>query len=214
MSSPVSPSARFLKILAPSISSGTIAVTLAVSVVVTVLTPYFYKGSYLEQYGEILVKTRGEMNETYAMISRELNSSELVGNIVIFCLWAIMGFAVYYLLLSLLSLVIDVMRFASLLGYGSSNNKSIVMEAGERLALRVLGIVSLGVFLVVVFLVALPAILTLIAASFSSSYVLGAVYLTASVLFLAAIVHIVVVLLRVIFLRTRLIFQPYDSIES
>jgi hypothetical protein len=210
----MSRSARVLKILAPSFSSTTISLLGAVSVVVFVLTPFFYRGSYLEQYGEALVKARGGLNESYTVISQEINSSELVGNIVIFCVWAVVGLAIYYLVLSLLSLVFDVMRFASLLGYGSRDNKSIIMEAGERLALRVLGIVGLGVFTVFALQIAAPAILTLIAASFSSSYVLGALYLIASVLFLTAIVHIVVVLLRVIFLRTRLIFRDYDSVES
>lgn len=214
MSSAAPLSVRALKIIAPSFLSGFVSLVSAVGVIAWVLIPFFYVGSYLERYGEVLVKARGGIVDLYAFITNELNSSDLIGNITIFCVWAIVGLAVYYLVVALLSLVIDLIRFADILGYENSDKKSIVTEASERFMLRTVGIVCLGVFAAVVFQLIVPVILTLIAASFSSPPLMAAMYLIASVVFTMAVVHIIVVLLRVIFLRTRLIFRDYDSINS
>lgn len=214
MSSTASFGARTLRIIAPSFLSGLMALLAAAAVIFTVLTPFFYKGSYLEQYGELLQRSKGGPRDIYAFLTRELNSNELVGNIVIFCVWAIVGFALYYLVLSLLSLIVDIVRFANLLGYEKSEKRTIIIEASERLITRIFGVVGLAAFVIVSLEILIPGILTVIAASFSSPLLFSVLYIIASVLFLATIFHVVVVLLRVIFLRTRLIFRIYSSTDS
>jgi hypothetical protein len=205
-----------LTVLAPSFLSLFVSLIAAVALIAWVLLPFFYRGSYMERYGEVLISARGDRDifGVYAIISSELNSSDLVGNIAVFCVWAIAGLAIYYLIVSLLSLVMDLVRFAQILGYENSDKKSIVIEAVERLTLRTLGVVGFGMFVAITLQLIVPAILTLVAASFSSLSVMAAVYLIASVVFTMAVLHIVVVLLRVIFLRTRLIFRDYNNVDA
>lgn len=201
-----------LKVLAPSFLSGLVSAIFAVSVIAVVLTPFLYEGSgYFAQYGEAIRVYEGTWQEIYSKISSQLNSSELVANVVIFCTWAAVGFAVYFLILSLLSWFIDTVTFANLLGFKNSDKKTIIIQAFEQFALRTFGLICLVLFLVFAFQVLMPAVLVLLAASISSTPVFGALYIIAAVVFLTAAFHVVVVLLRTIFLRVRLISWMYDT---
>lgn len=197
--------ASSLEILAPSFMSGSIAVIFSSTVMAVILIPFVYLGEYLEQYREAIHLYSGTLLETYMRISERLNSSELVANIVVFCGWAVVGFAVYYLVFSLLSLFIDVMTFAQLLGFKNSDKKTLIVQAFEQFAVRTFGIASLALFLWFSFEILAPVVPTLVAAAMSSSPFLGALYILSAAVFLSAALHVVVVLLRVIFLRVRLI---------
>lgn len=200
-----------LIILAPSFLSGLASVIFSVSVIAAVLTPFLYLGSYLEQYRQAISIYSGNLQETYGRISEQLNSSEVVANIVVFCAWAVVGFAVYYLVLSFLSFFINVVTFTQLLGFKNSDKKSIIIQAFEQLLVRTAGLAALALFLLFAFQVLVPVVPTLLAAALSSPPVLGAVYVLAAAVFLIAGLHVVVVLLRVIFLRIRLIPWMYDT---
>ncbi len=194
-----------LEILAPSFLSGTVSVIFSVTVISVILMPFLYLGEYIEQYREAIRLYTGSLWQTYERIAHQLNSSELVANIVIFCTWAVIGFAAYYLILLLLSLFIDVMTFAHLLGFKNTDKKTFIAQSFEQLAIRTFGLICLALFVWFAFEILAPVIPTLVAAALSSSPILAALYFLAAAVFLSAAVHVVAVLLRVIFLRVRLI---------
>lgn len=200
-----------LRLIAPSYFSGFVSVLLSVSVIAVVLTPFLYKGSYLERYGEVVRLYPGGWGDTYAKIGSQLNTNELVGNIVIFCAWAIVGLAVYSLILAFLSLFINAVTFANLLGFKNTDKKTLIMQTFEKLAVRIFGVVCLALFLVFVFQYLVPLVLTLVAAAFSSPPLIGSLYVLAAGVFLSAALHVVVVLLRTIFLRVRVVSWMYDT---
>lgn len=201
----------FLNVLAPSFLSGFVSVLLSIAVIGVVLTPILFKGSYLEQYGEAVKDNPGDWYATYVQITNELNSSEAIANIAVFCAWAVVGFAMYYLVVSILSLFVNVVSFAHLLGFKNTDKKTLVAEASVHLLIRTLGIIGLALFLIVTLQLLVPAILTIIAAAFSSSLIIGALYILAAGVFIWAILHIIVVFIRIIFLRVRLISWMYDT---
>ena len=167
--------------------------------------PFLYLGEYVEQYRQAIRLYSGTLLQSYERIAGQLNSSELVANLVIFCTWAVVGFAVYYLVLFILSLFIDVMRFAHLLGFKNTDKKTLIVQSFEQLLIRTLGLICLASFLWFALEVIAPVVPTLVAAALSSSPIMGALYLFAAAVFIGMTVHIIVVLLRVIFLRVRLV---------
>ena len=194
-----------LDVLAPSFMSGTVSTLVSTTVISIIVTPFLYLGDYVEQYREAVRLYSGTLLRTYMRIAEQLNSSELVANLVIFCTWAVIGFAVYYLVLALLSLFIDVMTFAHLLGFKNTDKKTFIVQSFEQLAIRTFGLVCLALFLWFAFEVLAPVVPTLVAAALSSSPILGALYFLSAAIFVGVAVHVVIVLLRVIFLRVRLI---------
>lgn len=205
---------RFLYFVAPSFMSGLVTGLIAVIITVTVLTPYLYRGSYLEQYGEVLRRYPGGWTDTFRSISNQLNSNELVANISLFCAWAVVGLAVYYLFLMFLSMMSAVLNFRSLLEIRGANRREIIIGATERLAVRVGGLIGLALFAHVSFAFLVPVILTLIAASFTAPWVWGVLYIGAAVAFLLAALHVAVLLLRLIFLRPRVILWMYQTSDA
>lgn len=194
--------------------SGLASLIFSTAIIVAILTPFLEVGTYLEQYRRVITMYSGNLQDTYWRISEQLNSSELVANIVIFCTWAVVGFAVYYLVLALLSVFIDVLTFAHLLGFKNSDKKSIILQACEQLAVRTAGLAALALFMLFAFKVLVPVVPTLLAASLSSPPLWGAVYMLAAGVFLVVGLHIPIVLLRVIFLRVRLISWMYSGSDT
>lgn len=208
------PIAQIMQLLAPSFLSGLIALVGAGLAVATVLTPYMYRGSYMERYAETLRAYDSGWGDTYRQIGDQLNSSEVVANASVFLLWALFGFAFYYLGLSVLSWFINLTTLMRQLGYRHTDKKSLVVLVAERLAVRAAGLLGLALFLGVTFNIFVPAILTVIAAAFSSPWYLGAFYVMAGIVFLAGIIHIVVVLLRIVFLKIRLISWMFEASDA
>ena len=205
---------QFLRLVSPSFLSGTVSLLLAVGIVIAVLSPFLYKGSYLEQYGEAVRSYPGTFMQNYETIATQLNSSETVGNISIFFSWAIVGFTLYYLGLLIISLFINITTFSNILGYKNTDKKSFIRWAFERLAIRVASSFGLIAWASFGFYAVVPVVLTLIAAAYSSSIFMGGVYIIASLVFLAVSFHVSVILLRLVFLRPRIIswmYQPSDA---
>lgn len=194
-----------LEVIAPSFMSGMASAIVSISAIGIILMPFLYLGEYVEQYRQAIRLYSGTLLQSYERIAGQLNSSELVANLVIFCTWAVVGFAVYYLVLFILSLFIDVMRFAHLLGFKNTDKKTLIVQSFEQLLIRTLGLICLASFLWFALEVIAPVVPTLVAAALSSSPIMGALYLFAAAVFIGMTVHIIVVLLRVIFLRVRLV---------
>lgn len=211
MSTTASVRDQVLYIISPTFFSGLVASAVSFALVLYVLVPFLYAGSYFEQYINIARNSETSVSSAYSSLSTQLNSSEIVADIVIFSVWAAVGLTIYYTVLALLSLVINLSRLTDLLGYDGDSDKSIAMQFAERLLIRIAGIAGLVIFLWFVLDILAPLCLALIAASFATNIVFGALYIVSATVFLVCSVHVITVLLRIILLRTRLIFSRYSA---
>lgn len=192
-----------LNILTPSQTSIITAFIVAITAAVAIIGPIVYKnaGFYLYfQYPELRSST---IQNEFEMATTVVNQSRFAADFAVFILWAIAGLVSYAIVVSIHNGFKNLQSFEHELAALGANRPRVVTEQLERFGIRIAAIG--GVYLLYVFFmkIQLPYLIQLMRSSSDVTHlVAGGIVVIASVMMTW---YVVVLLMRFIFLRTRLL---------
>lgn len=199
-----SPHHIFLRLLQPSWYGGLLTLLFSIAVVATLVVPSFYKGSLADIYFETASSQSGIFTD-YDRLSQGIESSNAVGNAAVFVAWALVGLAVYYVVLSLVKAASDSIHFIQLVEYFKVGRRRIVAETLIRLLVRLGAIAGLYIVYKLSIGTLIPYILYFTHKALYVSVLQATLYLVFAFLLLALTVHALIVLVRLLLLRYRII---------
>jgi hypothetical protein len=199
-----------LKALTPSSFSVLLCTLITLAIVGGTIGIYSYKGSGLEQE---VIQYRGQKAQTqnnnfqdyFAVEKSNVSTNEFLGNIPLMVFWGVVGIAVYFLIISVAAGFSQLSFTTHELDYINVERTKILKEIGLHLSVRVVAGLSLLVLLRWFLAILLPYVLSLSRIAANAIITLnGIVYTVVAASLLWGFAHILTVLLRLVFLRTRI----------
>lgn len=187
----------------PSIGGSAVSLFLLVLLgFVFILSSFTENGYIREAFSQVAV------NETaanrYQQVSLAINSSELVGNAVIFAVWAVIGLVLFNLVWVLMSSKRSISELARLFVIRHRAQEAF-QERAVQMTIRVAALILLIGLLILFVTWLLPYLIT----AFDTTLLVGPIEYAAAIisvwLVLVACGHLAVVLLRCMLLRYRLL---------
>jgi hypothetical protein len=200
-------SLRSLQVLIPSRIEIALACLLLGIITFALVTPSIYKGSDVETYFNYIEKNPTKLQTDYAGVSQQVNSSPLAADVSVFALWALAGLAGYGIVESIIGLFMNLKRFREELDYANTDRSAIIIDSLAHLLVRLIATLALYLLILFIFSRLVPYVLLLI--HHPSPYEnLTAIGVLAGLTFVVLVTfHALTVLLRLVFLRTRLFFS-------
>ncbi|HEY0965538.1 MAG TPA: hypothetical protein VGE13_03605 [Candidatus Saccharimonadales bacterium] len=163
----------------------------------------FDKDGYLTQYFNTL---RGEMalGDQYVLLSNQINSSGLAGNLAVACFWAAAGLLGYYLIYYIFISGRQLGEFVNDLKQKGIDKVGLIEYRFAAIGIRVGAIVGILMSLLFTQRVLLPYVLAIFNISQSTPVLDRLPELAAVVASMLLVFHVFVVLMRLATLRTRL----------
>jgi hypothetical protein len=157
--------------------------------------------------GAAVLQTIADSGSTF-LASHSLSSTNtVVQDLPVFVLWACVGAIVYFLVIDSARLLGEVGELKRQMGYVHSDRRALTWDYAERLGIRLLGLLLLFVSFMLILKMSLPyalATAVTVGTSFGPSSLLFAVV---GALLLLISLHLFVVSLRLLLLRTRIIAE-------
>lgn len=186
-------------------------VVISLATVVVLLTPSLYKGSDFARYFESLQLRESSLYEDYQHVSNVVNGSEFAADTSVFVVWMVIGLLAYAIVLSVVKLIASIVRFIQDEEYFKADRERIAREAFVHLMIRVVAAAGLYSFYRLMMPYALSYIFVFAHAALTSSWLEGIWYVLLMSVVIAACVHTVVILLRLVTLRVRVFFDRYAA---
>lgn len=152
-------------------------------------------------------------SSAFEQLSEKLNSNPALADISVFFIWAIVGFLVYCLISFVWQLVSKELRFFEELASPKAHRRLLIKEALLTLLVRVGATVALLSLAGLMRDFILPEFLTLTYSVLSLPPLEAALSFAAGIALLLLSLHVFVILMRILLLRTRIFFTK-DSIAD
>lgn len=194
------------KVLQPSWLSGLIDIAVSVALVVGTLISATYSSSGL-RYLIDQEKQRAQQNYApYTPLPDHFSSNQLLGDIPLLIFWMGVGLVAYWFMSAVLVAWRDAAELKEELDYVHVDRRALVRQAAERLGLRAIVLIGWVLYIAFTLRVLLPYILALATAAKGAGSALPAIGFGLLAVGLAALVlHIHLICLRLLWLRSRLI---------
>lgn len=203
----------FLRILQPSWYGGLFTVLFGIVTVAAFFIPLFYEGSGADRYFDSAKLQNTELYYDFNRLSVAVESSDFAGDVAVFVFWALVGLALYYILLSVVGVASNTIRFIQLVEYFKADRKRLEAEALVRLLLRLTAIFGLYLAYDLFISTALPYLIYVTHKALLVTPLLGFLYLLSACLIWILIVHGLVILVRLMLLKYRILRSSTDIIS-
>ncbi len=201
---------KFRKLLQPSFMGSLISIATALAIVGTTMYTIVSRTDVFNYYFPDLAGKDIAFYDNYQRVSDAINSNDLVGNGVIFIIWAIIGLALYYIIIGIIVATTDARQFLDHLSYVHTNKVIEWHDALIGLLLRVIAMISLIGFIDLFMTHFLPYCLSLVKNALVETGYVSILDTLQAVVIIALSIHIVVILVRLFLLRVRIFFGKYD----
>lgn len=200
---------QFITVMKPSYGGGFLTVMLGALVTVIIMTPLFNDQFNLEQYTDYAEGQSPALTQRIEDTSTAINSSSFLGDVSVFIAWSITGVLGYLAITSMVQIVKRSVESIDTVEHAPVDKKSAERELVEKVLLRAGALLLLYGYYLFGISTVLPS-LTVLGQYSLSSGAMGTILGVVAVTILASIaVHIAVVLVRLILLRTRIFFKSY-----
>lgn len=146
----------------------------------------------------------------FEQLSEKINSSTVLADATVFFIWAIMGFLVYYLISFVAQLVSKELRFFEELSSPRAHRRALIKDALLTLLVRLGATVALLGLASFVRDFVLPEFLTLTYSALSLPPIQATLSFSAGIILLLLSLHVLVILTRILLMRTRIFFTKYS----
>lgn len=201
------------RLFQPSFLSVSVTTVASLAVVAVLLVPSLYKNSEFAQYFNLTELQKTSTYDDYQLISDRLNNSEVAADSSVFIIWMIIGLLSYTVVASIAKLIASGVRFVQDVEYFKADRERIAREAIVHLIIRLVAAVGLYCFYLLLVPYVAAYVLAFARAALGGSLLEGVWYIVLMSLIVAASIHVVVILLRLVLLRVRVFFNRYDSDE-
>lgn len=202
-------------LLSPSILEIIVGFVLFAGTSVYLIVTATLKGNSMADYMNIVIaESSGTWqpfrSTAFEQLSEKLNSNAALADISVFFIWAIVGFLVYYLISFVTQLVSKELRFFEELASPEAHRRLLIRDALLTLLVRVGATVALLSLAGFMRDFVLPEFLTLTYSVLSLPPLQAALSFSAGILLLLLSLHALVILARILLLRTRIFFTKYS----
>jgi len=205
-------------LLSPSLLELIVGFIVFAATAVYLVIPATLRGNNMEDYMNIVLAERDGawqpfQSSAFEQLSDKLNSNPAMADVSVFFIWAIVGFLVYCLISFIWQLVSKELRFFEELASPKAHRRLLIREALLTLLVRLgatVALLSLAGFMRDFIL---PEFLTLTYSVLSLPPLQAALSFSAGIALLLLSLHMFVILVRILLLRTRIFFTK-DSIAD
>lgn len=188
-----------------------LAVVLSLIFLVLFIIPLIIADTPYGEYFHADLLRQSETFLNFERISIAVNSSQFAGDAAVFIAWAVAGLIAYFIFEAFINSV----RSAAIYANVMEHFKQQRLEVSERLVARIfVRIATLGGILVLyklTFTWGIPTVVFLVQHAAEAS-LFGALWrITLALVLVLAIVHLFVILLRTMLLKTRIFYTIYNS---
>ncbi|HRJ06054.1 MAG TPA: hypothetical protein PK096_00595 [Candidatus Saccharibacteria bacterium] len=198
---------QIAELLAPSISSAIVALVGAALAVAFLLLPQLFNNDHVSQYFEFARENQNGLLQRYDEVNVALNSSEVAANLAVFMIWGLAGLVGYALVSSMGRGIRNFIQFEQTVEYFERDRRAIIREALIHTTVR---LVAVGLIVCLYFLgmyVILPVAFVATQAAFNAPVLLGTISIFGAFLLTLLSIHVLVLLVRLLLLRTRVFFN-------
>lgn len=204
----------FTRLIQPSFLSTSLSVAISFATVLFLLTPHLYKGSDFALYFDSIDITNNNVFENYQLVSDAVNTSAFAADASVFIVWMVIGLLAYSIVLSVIKFIASIVRFIRDEEYFKADRERLAREALIHLLIRAAAAAGLYGFYLLLMPYAISYIFVFAHAALTGSWLEGIWYVALMSVVIAACVHIVVILLRLVVLRLRVFFDRYTIDEA
>jgi hypothetical protein len=202
-------------LLSPSLLEIIVGFVLFAGTSVYLVVAATLKGNSMADYMNIVIaESDGAWqpfrSQAFEQLSEKINSSPMLADITVFFTWAVVGFLVYYLISFIWQLISKELRFFETLSSPQAHRRLLIREALLTLLVRLGATVALLVLAGFVRDFVLPEFLTLTYSVLSLPPLQAALSFSAGIILLLLSLHVLVILARILLLRTRIFFTKYS----
>lgn len=193
--------------------SGTVSSVMAISVLAALTFPHVLSMYGIDEYVSYVREQPGDLMMRYSEAGEALNSSELAADASVFVVWGITGLIGYALIASIIRAIRNIAAFERDIKYFQAYRAGIIREALVHVFVRLLAAsLILGVYFIATTII-IPAITAAVQTALVGGVAVGIGLYLASLLAVMASLHVVVILTRLIVLRTRVFYDKYYVAE-
>jgi hypothetical protein len=203
-----------LRLLQPSWYGGLFTIIGSIITIATIFIPLFYEGSWADVYFDTAKRNNTGFFSDFSRLSTAIESSDFAGDMAVFVVWALVGLALYYVLLSIAGAASGTFQFLQLITYFKADRNRLGTEAVIRLVIRLTAIVSIyGLYTFFVSDILSYVVIFTRKALFVSPYI-GLLYIAFACILLIVSVHTLVILVRIMLLKYRIFRGAVDTITD
>jgi hypothetical protein len=191
--------------ITPSWLSGFVACLASLAVVVWTIVISRFRGSNLRQeLFEVHASGAGISSFDFKNVTDNLARNQVISNMPLFLFWAGIGVIVYFFAISIAGAFGKAVNLERELGYVNAPRQRLLRTAALHAILRLVMLGAWIVYLQVFLRILLPYSLGAAHVAATSALLSAVVYAAVSAVILLVSLHMHVVMLRLIFLRTRI----------
>lgn len=197
---------RWYNVLLPSRYGIFIMIVFAIALTVLFALPSILQESGIAGYLSLVKEGEVELAvySDYEQVSERINTSKFAADSSVFIFWSVVGLLLYAGVLALLHVIDETRKFANELENAKQSRREIAVSAAEKLLVRLIAITALYGWMLFMRAI-LPWILATASGIFTSGLASGVWQGFLVLVSLIVSIHIGVVSLRLLFLRTRLL---------
>lgn len=217
MSRSLTPGRVFVRLLSPSWFETFVGLVVAFGVSVFFVTVALSKNPELTQYVHDLKASSSTFHlpsdPTYDSLINFINNSKLVGDATVFFVWAMVGLMAYHFVMFIWQLFSREAHFFETLGYTHTNKRQVLRDALIAFFVRTAATAGLVGSVMSFRNYVAPEFLSLALGAFSKPGIEATVSFILGALVLLGCMHVLVILARVMCLRTRVFYTRYSVME-
>ena len=202
-------------LLSPSLLEIIVGFVLFAGTSVYLIVAATLQGNSMTEYMNIVIAESSESwqpfhSPAFEQLNEKINSSAALADITVFFTWAIIGFLAYYLISFVWQLITKELRFFEELASPQAHRRLLIKDALLTLLVRLGATAALLGLAGFVRDFVLPEFLTLTYSVLSLPPLQAALSFSAGIVLLLLSLHALVVLTRILLLRTRIFFTKYS----
>ncbi len=198
----------FYQMLLPSWLSGLVTVTLSLAVVLGSAALAHYQGSTLQFLVALHNSQNHSVQSSYQTVGNNLSASSFISNVPLFIFWGAVGGVAYLFLSNVVNGLYKAKQLRQEMDYVHADSQALLRQAAIHLVVRLGVLLVWFVHIKLTLHVFLPYILAVTYAGAGALNLLVTVgYFVLAISVLAVSLHVHVVLLRLLLLRSRMFGQ-------
>lgn len=200
---------QILRTLQPSRGGALLTLLFSIVITVFIMTPVFIRQLDIQLYTDYIASNPTELTERISKASEVINGSKFAADISVFIVWSLVGAVSYLIVSGVIQAIRRSVETIDNVEHAVVDKKSAERELIEKIAIQISAVVLLYFFYILARTYVLPTLTVLSQSALKLEGALVALLLATMIAILFVSIHIVVVLLRFILLRTRLFFSSY-----
>lgn len=201
------------RLVTPSVGSGVITAIAAATVISLLVAPQLFNNDQIQQYMQFTQENPTPLQQQFQNVNISINSSGIAANSAVFIIWGFAGLVGYALLASIGRGIHNLIQFEKNVEYFEGDRQSIIREALVHTVAR---LSAVGLLICLYFLgmyVILPAVVVAVQLALDAPLALAAASIIGAFLLSSITIHTLIVLTRLLLLRTRIFFERHYVAE-